>query len=69
MSERHVIDVSGMSCDGCERNVEEELQGVSGVSTVDADHEAGTVEIVVEGEVSDEAVATAVDDAGYEVEG
>lgn len=59
------IPVSGMSCDGCERAVETKLEPLDGVS--DADHEAGAVDVTVAGDVSDDEIHTAVEDAGYEV--
>ena len=65
--ERRTVDVTGMSCTGCERNVESALQTLEGVSRVEADHEGGTVEVVVEDGVSDGDVTAAIEDAGYEV--
>lgn len=56
-----------MSCDGCERNVENSLRNVNGVRRVDADNEAETVEVVVEDDVDDDELETAIDDAGYAV--
>lgn len=55
-----------MSCNGCERNVENALRNVEGVHRVEADHEAGTVETVVEDDVSDDDLGEAIHDAGYE---
>jgi copper chaperone len=54
-----------MSCNGCETNVENALESVSGVRRVEADHEGATVEVVVN--VSDEDLGDAVHGAGYEV--
>ena len=67
MTRRRSISVSGMSCNGCERNVESALRNVNGVRRVEADHEAATVEVVVEDDVSDDDLGTAIHDAGYEV--
>lgn len=67
MPQRRTIDVSGMSCNGCENNVENALKNLDGVRRVEADHEAGTVEVVAEDEVSDDALGEAVHGAGYEV--
>lgn len=58
------LTVSGMACDGCERNVEEAIESVSGVERVDADHEAGRV--TVEGDADVDALVSAIDEAGYE---
>lgn len=66
--DRRDVRVTGMSCEGCERNVENALQGLDGVSRVDADHGSDTVEIVAEDDVNDDALHGAIEDAGYEVE-
>lgn len=58
--------VTGMSCGGCEQNVEDALTELVGVDGVSADNEADTV--VVEGDVDDAAARTAIEDAGYTVE-
>jgi copper chaperone len=65
--ERKRISVTGMSCNGCEKNVEAALRNLDGVSRVDADHEADTVDVVVEDGVSDDDVNGAIDQAGYDV--
>lgn len=58
------LSVDRMSCTGCESNVEAALRGVSGVTDVEADHEAGSV--TVEGDADVDELVAAVDDAGYE---
>jgi len=64
--ERKTVRVTGMACTGCEQNVESALRNLSGVSSAEADHEGETVEVVVEDGVSDDDVAAAIEDAGYE---
>ena len=61
------IHVKGMSCEHCEKRVAEAVNGVSGVKSASADHEAGQVEIRVErnAKVDEEKIKTAVTDAGY----
>ncbi len=56
-----------MSCNGCEQNVENALQHIDGVTRVDADHEGDTVEIIVEDDVADDDLHTAIERAGYDV--
>lgn len=56
-----------MSCNGCERNVEKALKNVDGVRRVEADQEGGTVDVVVEDDVSDDDLGNVICDAGYEV--
>jgi copper chaperone len=57
------ITVEGMSCGGCEQNVETTLGDLPGVTSVEADNESDTV--TVEGDASEEDIAAAVEDAGY----
>ena len=63
MAENYVVH--GMSCDGCEAAVEEALAELPGVVSVDADSETDVV--TIEGAAEREAVAAAVEDAGYEM--
>ena len=65
--ERETIPVSGMSCDGCEQNVENALQKLDGVTRVEADHEADTVEVVADDDVGDAEVHGIIERAGYDV--
>jgi len=64
---RNTIAVTGMSCGGCEQNVESSLLAVDGVDSVQADHETDTVEVKAADTVSEADLAAAVQDAGYEV--
>jgi copper chaperone CopZ len=57
------ISVEGMSCEHCERSVEEALRGVGGVTDASADREAGRAR--VEGDADAAALVRAVEDAGY----
>lgn len=68
MTRRETIGVSGMTCGGCERAVENALQNVEGVRKADADNESGTVEVVADG-ASEADLEDAVHGAGFEVEG
>ena len=65
--ERKTLSVTGMSCNGCEQNVENALQGLDGVSRVEADHEADTVNVVVDDAVTDDDLTAAIEGAGYDV--
>jgi copper chaperone len=60
------LSVSGMSCGGCEQNVEDALAALDGVSSVAADHEGDAVELVTESDVADDDIRAAIEDAGYE---
>jgi copper chaperone CopZ len=57
------ITVEGMSCGGCEQNVETKLSDLPGVTSVEADNESDTV--TVEGDAAEDDIAAAVEDAGY----
>jgi len=65
--ERKTISVSGMSCNGCKQKLESALQNLDGVSRVDADHEAGTVDVTLEDRVPNDDVNAAIEQAGYDV--
>jgi copper chaperone len=57
--------VPGISCGHCKAAIEGELDGVAGVDSAVVDVDARTV--VVTGEVGEDTVRAAVDEAGYEV--
>lgn len=65
--DRKILSVSGMSCNGCEDNVETALRTLAGVTRVDADHEADTVEIVAAEDVTDADLRAAIEGAGYDI--
>lgn len=59
--------VPGMHCGHCEAAVRRELEGVSGVDSVDVDLE--TKRVTVTGEsLDDAALVAAIDEAGYDSE-
>jgi len=62
-----IYSVAGMTCQHCVNAVSEEVGKLHGVESVDVDLAAGTV--TVTGEVGDDAVRAAVDEAGYELVG
>lgn len=64
---RKTLSVTGMSCTGCEQNVEEALTKLGGVNRVEADHEGDAVEVVVEDAVADDDIRDAIEQAGYDV--
>lgn len=57
--------VSGMSCSHCERAVTEAVSPLPGVTGVDVSATTGALKLTVSRPVADEAVATAVEAAGY----
>jgi copper chaperone len=69
LMETMVLQVSGMSCTGCEQRIDRVLRRVEGVRSVVADHVGGRVEVRVGPELTDRRVlAERIEDAGYEVE-
>jgi copper chaperone CopZ len=58
--------VTGMTCQHCVDAVSREVAAVPGVTGVEVDLATGRVEVSGEG-FTDEAVAAAVDEAGYEL--
>jgi copper ion binding protein len=63
------ISIEGMSCGHCVMHVKEALSELAGVTNVDVSLEAKSAVLEASGDVSDEAIKAAVDDAGYEVTG
>lgn len=59
--------VKGMTCEHCVAAVTEEVSKISGVTDVAVDLDAGQVSITSDQAVSDDDVAAAVDEAGYEL--
>jgi copper ion binding protein len=59
------FSVPGMTCDHCVAAVRAEIQRLPGVQSVDIDLESRAV-VVTGTDVDGEAVAAAIDEAGYE---
>ncbi|WP_249643784.1 heavy-metal-associated domain-containing protein [Nocardia sputi] len=61
------ITVAGMTCGGCASKVRTALGALDGVSAVDADPATGRVTVESGKEVDPDAIANAVEAAGYRV--
>jgi len=57
--------VEGMTCGHCELSVREEVEELAGVESAQTDRTTG--QLIVRGDVDDEAVREAVETAGYRV--
>lgn len=57
--------VTGMTCGHCVAAVTQEVGEIEGVSNVQVDLDSGSLSFDSAGEVSREAVAAAVEEAGY----
>lgn len=60
------ITVSGMTCQHCAASVREELSEIPGLTVLDIDVASGKVTIEGSG-FSEQAVAAAVEEAGYQL--
>ena len=60
------IHIEGMSCGHCVAHVEEALRALPGVESVAVSLENKTAIIQTAQPVTDEALRTAIDEAGYE---
>jgi copper chaperone CopZ len=67
MSVTNTYTVIGMTCDHCVRAVTDELTHVQGVATVDIELATGAVTVTSTDALPREAVADAVDEAGYQL--
>ncbi|MBX0288365.1 CopZ family metallochaperone [Haloarcula salinisoli] len=57
------LTVEGMSCEHCEQSVADALSDVDGVTEVSVDREGESA--TVDGDADEDALVTAVEDAGY----
>lgn len=67
MSQNSTYTVSGMTCGHCVASVTEEVQEIQGVEDVAVDLESGAVTITSAEPVGEEAVRSAVEEAGYQL--
>jgi len=59
------ITVEGMSCGGCENQVESALEGVDGVTDAVADRERDRATVELDGDAATDDLVAAVEDAGF----
>lgn len=70
MQEQVDMQVSGMSCSGCERRIDNALARLDGVRQSGADHRTGRVRVAFDpAEVSVAAVRARIEQLGYAVVG
>lgn len=66
--EKIQINVSGMTCGGCERSLQNALTSRDGVSSAEASHEAGMVAVEFDPAViARSGIEEAITEAGFEV--
>lgn len=61
------VTVTGMTCDHCASSVREEIGRIPGVTRVLVDLASGRVDIDGDAPIERDAVAAAVDEAGYQL--
>ncbi|MFD8080424.1 heavy-metal-associated domain-containing protein [Kitasatospora sp. NPDC059722] len=66
---RAVFQVQGMTCGHCVSSVTAELKKIDGVTDVAVDLATGRVTVEATAPLADEAVAAAIDEAGYDLAG
>ncbi|MFJ3217509.1 heavy-metal-associated domain-containing protein [Kitasatospora sp. NPDC086801] len=66
---RAVFQVKGMTCGHCVTSVTAELQQIDGVTDVAVDLATGQVTVDSTRPLADDAVAAAIDEAGYDLVG
>lgn len=59
------VQIEGMSCSHCVAHVKEALEEISTITSVEVSLEGKYA--VVEGEVTEEVIRDAIDEAGYDV--
>lgn len=65
MSATETYTVTGMTCGHCVQAVTDEISALEGVRQVDVELTSGAVTVVSDDPLDKEAVAAAVDEAGY----
>ena len=65
MSATETYTVTGMTCGHCVQAVTDEISALEGVRQVDVELTSGAVTVVSDDPLDEEAVAAAVDEAGY----
>lgn len=63
-----IIKVNGMMCQGCENRIQNALKTLEGVENVVANHNTGTVTVISNNNVLENAIKEKIEDIGYEVE-
>ena len=66
---KKTIKIEGMMCGHCSGRGKRALEAMAGVETAEVSHETCMAAVTLNGDVSDEALAKAVTDAGYKVAG
>ena len=63
---KKLVHVEGMGCMKCVAHVKEALEGLDGVSSAEVSLEGKTALVTLTKDVADEAIRSAIDEAGYD---
>lgn len=69
MAVTNTYTVTGMTCSHCVQAVTGEISALPGVADVQVDLASGAVTVTSDAPLGDDAVRSAVDEAGYELVG
>ena len=64
---KKIIHVEGMGCQNCVNHVKEALENLDGVDKAEVSLEKNSAVITFSKDISDEAIKSAIDEAGYDV--
>ena len=64
---KKILYIDGMMCEHCAAHVSNSLMALGAVKEAVASYEEGTAIVTIDGPVSDDALAGAVAEEGYEV--
>ncbi len=62
-----IINVNGMSCEGCENRIKNAVQSIDGVESVLASHKDSLVAVMAEDSVDENIIKERIEDIGFEV--
>ena len=65
-----VLDVDGMTCDGCENAIKAGIESLAGIESVESSHEEGWTKVKYDKSITSvEDIEGKITDTGYVVEG
>ncbi|MBQ9434318.1 MAG: heavy-metal-associated domain-containing protein [Synergistaceae bacterium] len=63
---KKLVHIEGMGCMKCVAHVKEALEGLDGVSSAEVSLDGKTALVTLTKDVADDAISSAVDEAGYD---
>ncbi len=62
-----VLNVKGIECGGCENRIKNAVSSIEGVEKIEASHETGKVTVMMNENVSEDAIKEKIEDIGFTV--